>query len=425
MPDVWEIANGLDPAVNDAAADPDGDGLTNLQEFKHKTDPHSGDSDGDGLSDKVETATGVFVSGTDTGTDPNLADTDGDGLSDLVETGTGVYVSPTITGSNPNQKDTDGDGFADGVEVTLGSSPVNASSRPIQPGQPNLIVFWDFNDASQPDVTLDRVHGIPGAVLNGAVFAGDSMGHTGTSGDDAMDFGSGGGHTVRVDDARFLNVASPGDAMTVSVWVQLHEVAASSAFWLETVSGDGRGFQAHVTWSDQVIYYDTSGCCGPAQRIAANIGTFPNYSGDVSWLSEWHHYVFVKNGAVKQVWIDGALFLGGANAAPLFSDFIHLYIGSDNNSANSIHGLVDDFAIFGSALTPSQISALTGGVSPLDLQASPTLSITPGVGKVTLSWTGTLQSADSLEGPWADVLNATSPADISTTEAHRFYRSSK
>ena len=52
------------------------------------------DTDGDGV-DIAETNTGIFVDSSDTGTDPNDDDTDSDGLSDGVETGTGVYVSAT------------------------------------------------------------------------------------------------------------------------------------------------------------------------------------------------------------------------------------------------------------------------------------------------------------------------------------------
>jgi hypothetical protein len=37
--DAWESAHGLDLAVNDRNSDPDGDGLTNLQEFIRDTDP--------------------------------------------------------------------------------------------------------------------------------------------------------------------------------------------------------------------------------------------------------------------------------------------------------------------------------------------------------------------------------------------------
>lgn len=40
MPDSWESANGLNPAVNDANLDPDDDSLTNYQEYLAGTDPH-------------------------------------------------------------------------------------------------------------------------------------------------------------------------------------------------------------------------------------------------------------------------------------------------------------------------------------------------------------------------------------------------
>jgi hypothetical protein len=57
MPNDWEIANGLDPLINDAAQDTDGDGITNLQEFQNGTNPQvantavDSDSDSDGLLD--------------------------------------------------------------------------------------------------------------------------------------------------------------------------------------------------------------------------------------------------------------------------------------------------------------------------------------------------------------------------------------
>jgi hypothetical protein len=39
MPDAWEQANGLNPSINDASADPDQDGQTNVQEFLAGTNP--------------------------------------------------------------------------------------------------------------------------------------------------------------------------------------------------------------------------------------------------------------------------------------------------------------------------------------------------------------------------------------------------
>jgi hypothetical protein len=39
MPDGWEVNNGLDPSKNDAPADADGDGFSNLREYHLGTDP--------------------------------------------------------------------------------------------------------------------------------------------------------------------------------------------------------------------------------------------------------------------------------------------------------------------------------------------------------------------------------------------------
>ena len=54
LPDVWEQAWGID----NPNTDDDSDGLTNLEEFQYKTFPTISDSDGDGVSDGDEVASG-------------------------------------------------------------------------------------------------------------------------------------------------------------------------------------------------------------------------------------------------------------------------------------------------------------------------------------------------------------------------------
>ena len=52
IPDWWESEHKLDKKDgSDARADPDEDGLTNLEEFRARTDPVRADTDGDGLKD--------------------------------------------------------------------------------------------------------------------------------------------------------------------------------------------------------------------------------------------------------------------------------------------------------------------------------------------------------------------------------------
>ena len=133
--DGWEVEHGLDPLStmgdDGASGDPDGDGLTNLEEQTLETDPCDADTDNDGLSDASE----VLI-----GTSLTLPDTDHDGLLDGLE---------NSIGTNPLQPDTDGDGMNDGWEnqyrnavfypavrnapegVPMRSAPVNVDFNPL------------------------------------------------------------------------------------------------------------------------------------------------------------------------------------------------------------------------------------------------------------------------------------------------------
>lgn len=52
--DMWEVSNNLKFDTYDSFLDSDGDRLTNLEEFKAKTDPNNPDTDNDGFSDYIE-----------------------------------------------------------------------------------------------------------------------------------------------------------------------------------------------------------------------------------------------------------------------------------------------------------------------------------------------------------------------------------
>jgi hypothetical protein len=58
------------------------------------------------------------------------ADDDNDGLSDAVETDTGIFVDENDTGSDPLDSDSDNDGILDGEEVAAGTDPNNPAQGP-------------------------------------------------------------------------------------------------------------------------------------------------------------------------------------------------------------------------------------------------------------------------------------------------------
>src|SRR5215213_6351269 len=76
MADKWEKRHHLNVRTNDARRDPDRDGLSNLSEFCHHTDPQRADTDDDGVGDDDELRND---------TNPRRDDSDDDGIDDADE----------------------------------------------------------------------------------------------------------------------------------------------------------------------------------------------------------------------------------------------------------------------------------------------------------------------------------------------------
>jgi len=364
------VENILVGNLNDlTAGDDDGDGLTSPDEYNiHGTDPLVADGDNDGLNDGGEIAAG---------TDPFNADSDGDGRTDGAE----VNGPPTTDPLNP---DSDGDTFSDGFEVDRGSDPNDIANLP-DPDPLQLLAYWEFNDIDDPANAVDSINGHNGQVLGGAAYTADAGGRSGAAGDYGMDFGiDSAGQTVHVADLSFLNDPAIFDEVTISFWQKLDNIASTTSFWAISpgTPGDNRGLQAHVPWSDSTIYFDFGGATAPASRIAS---AAPGVD-----FTEWHYYTFVKMGDLAEIWVDGTRILDQTGAGRLATDFTELFLGSAPSGVNSLHGVIDDFALFSRALTPEQIAQLAGGASASDLLTGPVfteISRDPGNGHTTLTWT--------------------------------------
>ena len=298
---------------------------------------------------------------------------------------------------------------------------------------------WTFTVGAY---TKDSVASRIGTFLGGSSYTASGGGHTGKAGDLAADFGASGTGPVYVKDAAFLNTIAAKDEMTFALWIKEYSLQASSAFWAQSTSLAERGWQAHVPWSDGTIYFDTAGCCdGSTQRISANISTFGSYSGDSSWWTNWHYMVYQKNLTTKEVWIDGVLFLSGESTSPLPTDFTDLYFGYDPPDDSPMRGVIDDVAIFGTSLDEATIGKLVSGTLPNALPAStkllayfdfndgmtttvtPTVKIERGTSGLTITFTGTLQSADTIiNGSWTDIVGSTSPLTVTPSAGQKYYR---
>jgi uncharacterized protein (DUF1800 family) len=121
LPAWWERAALRSTTAANASADPDRDGLTDLQEFTAGTNPDLADTDGDGLSDAAETTAAPL-------SNPLLADSDGDGLTDGQE-------KSGVPQTNPALADSDSDGASDAWERQTRTNPNLAGSVPPVFGQ--------------------------------------------------------------------------------------------------------------------------------------------------------------------------------------------------------------------------------------------------------------------------------------------------
>ena len=148
-----------DPNIpEDDPVDSDGDGLTDKIENELGTDPLDSDSDDDGLSDGDEVGEdGEYNDGVDT--DPLNPDTDGDGIQDGTEKGITDPVDdpdgdgpidgtdPTVfvpdaddtTNTDPLNPDTDAGGVSDGDEDANGNGQVDAGE--LDPNEPSDKIF--------------------------------------------------------------------------------------------------------------------------------------------------------------------------------------------------------------------------------------------------------------------------------------------
>jgi hypothetical protein len=146
MPDDWEAFHN----VTDPTADPDQDGLTNLEECIFFTDPNVADTDGDGMPDGWEVHNGLSPNfSSDTG-----AEQDGDSLTALAE---------FQAGTDPLRADTDGDSESDGSEIQNGSDPLDRNS------------FQDTDSDSLPDA-WELLHGLDPSVDTDAASDNDGDG---------------------------------------------------------------------------------------------------------------------------------------------------------------------------------------------------------------------------------------------------------
>jgi hypothetical protein len=240
----------------------------------------------------------------------------------------------------------------------------------------DLLGYWDFNatNTPAPSLTLDQSgKNNHGTIQGGAVYTADKGGYTGKAGDRGLTLDG-------TNDSVFLQSATFGafdsipakNQLTVSYWMygSDDQPLNQSTFWAEP----DRSFQAHAPWGDGNVYFDTGGCiCDAKDRLSGE-------SDPATLSGAWSHWVFVKNGSEKYVYVDGVELLSSTEAtAPMNGPLTGLWLGS-GNGGNFSKGDYDDFAIWDEALTPTQVETLfNSGVRAVETNLPTVSTYTPPV----------------------------------------------
>src|SRR2546429_8188657 len=124
------------------------------------------------------------------------------------------------------------------------------------------------------------------------------------------------------------------------------------------------------------------------------------------------------------------------------ANFVELALFTDGfPGGDTMHGLIDDFAVFSTEITAADAVKLASGTSPSALTgetliaywnfndapasgAAPTIGVARAGAVLTITYTGILQSTVTIGGQWNDVQGATSPFSVTPASgpASSFYR---
>jgi Concanavalin A-like lectin/glucanases superfamily len=212
---------------------------------------------------------------------------------------------------------------------------------------------WKFDDAANSGSSVANVGGYVGTFISGVSRSAGGQGVSGTPGDYALAMsGVGAGSMMDATTPEFindLNILTGSQQMSITWWQNLNAITNSTAFWGQSTSV-ARGLNAHTPWGDSNTYFDTSGCCGPTQRISGPLN---------ATLGEWQLITMTYDNGSKAIYRDTTLIASNGGYDPLVTDLTNFYVGNESPTALlDPNARYDNFTLWDGALTPAEIAVL-------------------------------------------------------------------
>jgi hypothetical protein len=230
--------------------------------------------------------------------------------------------------------------------IGCGKAPLNAVTLDPATLTNDLVAHWTFDDGGGTVVRDQSGNGHDGVLTGGAWIA---AGHFGG----ALSLASGGSVAV----ANFPQAASN---WTVSVWTKSSaaDLAASTADLSTVISTEtvfAGGWQIHLDNRPNYRRFDAAYWAGPnttdyVQTLCACIEP-----------DGWIHLTAVWDASVAKMtlYLDDQAVDEAPMPTPILTGDSTLYIGTWNMGNRFLVGEVDDFAIWGRALRPTEVAAIS------------------------------------------------------------------
>jgi hypothetical protein len=305
----------------------------------------------------------------------------------------------------------------------------------------DLAVYLPLNETSGTSAANSAPSGVAGVI-------------TGTPAWGAAKIANG----LTLDGASYLvvsNYAKANRELSASAWVNVAAgVSSDVAIVRNAIGALGVGAGAAGQFELGLDMDDADGTV----RLTAAIGAGPNLFRATApaplTLGSWQHVAFSADGAQLRLYINGQEVASTDYSAALNSpDIAFLSVGArlavdtetaellpDAAGPNFLSGGVDDLGVWNRGLSADEVSKIYAAGN----QGQPLTSIVPEIpagpgggggegpdisiarnaqGDAVITFEGTLESADNVNGPYTAVAGATSPHTVSPSTGNKFYRS--
>ncbi|MBI2949938.1 MAG: immunoglobulin domain-containing protein, partial [Verrucomicrobia bacterium] len=309
----------------------------------------------------------------------------------------------------------------------------------------SLVGYWKLDESSGSNAANAAAGGKAGKITGSATWGAGQVGN-------ALRF-DGSTTYVFVDDFTKAKAQIGGSA-----WVNVAAGAASDVAFFRNAQGNlGVGVNARgASLAGQFEVGLVLDANDNVLRLSGAIGAGPNVvraTGPAAFpLGSWQHVAFSGDGAQLRLYLNGAEiastdYITTVNPPdmPYISMGARLNLadpadpasglGPDPTSPNFLAGQLDDVALWTRALTADEVSQVyTAGKAgqavttvkitapPVTPPTAPTVKSERTATGLRITYTGTLQSADSVTGPWTDVASAQSPFNVTAAPGAKFYR---